>query len=109
MTEVALWLMRYHSPDYLLCDDEAEAASTALAIEDQGSGVPLGVQFPDGSTIKVDEWPVYAAAKQRQREAERQERANWQAAPRPPMREARDPFRGQPVRIELEEPAWLGA
>jgi hypothetical protein len=105
---VALWYMRYHSPGYWLCEDEEEAASMALGMEDAGNGVALGVQFPDGRTIARGDWPAYAEAQRRQDEAERRAWAEQEAAPPRPMREIKDPFGGRALKVESDEPSWLG-
>jgi hypothetical protein len=103
---VALWYVRYHSPGYVLCDSEEEAAELGVGMEDSGGASVLGVQFSDGRTVERDSWPAFAAAQERSWQAEREARDK----PRPAVqeREALDPFGGRMLRIRASEPSWLG-
>lgn len=105
---MALWYLRYGNADYDLHDSEREAADSAVYMEDDCQGIALGIQFPDGRTIARDSWPEFAAAGGRRNEAYEQSRARQAAAEPRPVRKASDPFSGQPVEIEADEPAWLG-
>lgn len=104
----AVWYMRYFRPEYELCADEKEAAEYAVAVFDGGSGSILGVQFADGRTIPVNDWNFFDETMKRL-DAENEARiAAQKAVVPPPAREALDPFNGEPLKIELDEPAWLG-
>lgn len=109
MSDVALWYLRYGQPDYDLCDTEEEAARYGAYMAEDGGGSVLGAQFPDGRVIARDDWAAYALAVRQQEEEWRQQAAERRAAPPPVMRDARDPFEGKPLQIEVSEPAWLGA
>jgi hypothetical protein len=90
--------------DYDLCTDEAEAASTAAAL-DAGDGIVLGLQWPDG-LLPASQWAAFTEAKERHRERVRQAIEN--PPERAPFRRALAPFTGEMVDIELSEPTWLG-
>ncbi len=104
MTKCALWYWRYHSPSYELCEDEAEAASMAVSIEDADDGSVVGVQFPDGRIVKVGDWDAYRAEEER-RSREWRSRS---AVPPTPTRTIREPFTGQTLTVDTDEPPWLG-
>ena len=104
----ALWYMEYGRCAYVLCDDEADAASFACSMEDQEYGIALGIQFVEGRTIERDAWPALDAERDR-RDAEYVKRqAEIKARPPIPKREVRDPFGGRQVEVEATAPAWLG-
>jgi hypothetical protein len=103
---VAVWFLRYNRPDYDLMDDEDSAARLAVAIEEEGNGSILGVQFADGRTHKADQWRALHDARRRSQEFWKERQAN-PPAPRP-TRKARDPFMGKDLDIEISEPGWLG-
>jgi hypothetical protein len=109
MTDVALWYLRFHQPDYELYESEAKAADFAAWQDYQGECTILGVQFPDGRTLARKDWPEFGRAVQRQREKRQAETALDKMEPPPAMREARDPFEDRPLQIEVSEPSWLGA
>ena len=67
---VAVWIMRYGSPDYELCETEEAAASFAAYAMDDGQCAVLGAQFPDGHAVRREDWDAYAAAWTRKIEAE---------------------------------------
>ena len=106
---MALWWMRYNSPDYELYETEREAADFGSYLEDEGDGVVLGVQFADGRTIARAGWREYREARARRRDEDARRRAQEATRAPVPMREARDPFTGTAVKIEVSEPSWLGA
>lgn len=102
----ALWYERWHQTRYDLFDSEQGAADYAVYLTEEGEGQPLGVQFADGRTLKVDDWPAYAARKQRWEENERADAARV-VEPRP-TRKVRDPFTDAVVDVEVSAPGWLG-
>ena len=105
----ALWYARYHSPDYALCDSEEDAARMGVAMMENGGCAVIGVQFSDGRTIPVDDWPAWDAAEEWRNAAEKEEAERRAREPKPVMRKIRDPFRGWPLEVEPTEPEWLGA
>ena len=102
----ALWYWRHNTITYDVFDTEAEAASMAVYFKDDAQGVPIGVQFANGRTIRYQDWDAYRAARQQADEDCRQRLAN-PAEPRP-TRTVLDPFEGKEVTIEADEPSWLG-
>jgi hypothetical protein len=107
--QVALWYMRYLRPDYFLCKNEADAAGMAVGIAENGEASVVGVQFPDGTLIELENWPAYEEALRRASEDDERRRAEQAVAPRPAMREIRDPFRGRTLEVPPDSPSWLGA
>lgn len=107
MSEVAFWYMRHHAPGYDIADSEADAAEQAAFMADDERGVILGVQFPDGRTIAAADWEPYQAARRRLYAEMRKRVAERTAHPRP-TRRVLDPFRGQQITVEADEPDWLG-
>lgn len=103
--ECAVWYDGRGGIDYDLCDDETEAASVAAGLyESDDAPTILGVQFADGRLVKADQWEAFTQAKKAQA-------AMWAEAyarPRPAMRTVRDPFTGEAVDVEADEPGWLG-
>ena len=106
MNEVALWYWRYHSMDYSLWDSEEEAAGIAAAIEEDGGGVPAGIQFPDGHTVSAGEWPAFAEARTRREQAWEEQMAKPEK-PRP-KRKITAPFGGGQIEVDAREPEWIG-
>jgi len=101
--EVALWYSRYRAIDYSIWEDEEEAAGIAAAMEADGEGVPVGVQFQDGRTIPAAEWEALEAAR------ERRERWEERPAEKPrPKRKIQAPFGRGVIEIDASEPSWLG-
>lgn len=103
---VALWYSRFMSADYEIYDDEAKAAKEAVSLEWYDQGSPMGIQFPDGRTIKVEDWDAY-------KEAYADFLARQNAKQNEPVREREtrrivDPFEGLLVHIDSDEPVWLG-
>ena len=107
-SECALWYVRYHSPDYELCESEEAAARLGAGMMENGDCSVLGVQFPDGRTIDVDNWPAWDEA-QRWMDAGyarmEEERARQ---PKPVMRKVCDPFNGWALEVKATEPEWVG-
>lgn len=95
-TQCALWYWRYHSPHYEIHDSEEEAAASALEMTDKAEGWPDGVQFADGRTVRLDDWPAYREAQARRDKAS------------PPSRKIKHPFDGQTLTVDADEPEWLG-
>lgn len=105
---VALWFWRHYSITYDIYDNERAAADAAVYLEEYESGVPIGIQFSDGRTVRVEDWPEYAEADARREariEADRTKRA---VAPPRPARRVLDPFEGQSVVVDGDDPSWLG-
>lgn len=105
---VALWYLRYGSPDCDLCETEWEAASMAISLQDSGEASVSGVQFADGRLVAIRDWRLYHDVARRRHAEEKAEREEQASRPPVPVREALDPFERRPVRIEASEPAWLG-
>jgi hypothetical protein len=105
---VALWYMRYGSPDYDLCETEQEAAAMAVYMVDDGRASVSGVQFADGRLVPIRDWQAYHDEARRRHAAEKAERDECASRPPAPSREALDPFERRRVKIEASEPAWLG-
>ena len=94
--QVALWFWRRYLMDF----------SAAWYLREYGEGVPVGVQLADGCTLRVEEWPAFAEYLRKEEEAESERRAK-PYVPRP-KRTVLDPFEGQTVELDVDEPAWLG-
>lgn len=105
--QCAVWYMRYGSVGYELCDDEREAAGFAYELEDSGNGSVTGVQFADGRVVKRDDWQALASYEEELERSASERAAN--APPPPPTRNIRDPFYGQSVSADVDDPDWLGA
>lgn len=108
MAECALWYWRHHRVTYAICEDETDAADYAVYLNAYGEGLPTGVQFSDGQTLKLKDWSVYLDAYREHRAKEDAESAERDAAPPPEVREILDPFDGKLVTVAASEPAWLG-
>lgn len=105
----ALWYWRYHVIHYELCDDEREAAESAVHMEDYGEASVAGVQFPDGRLIRCNDWDEYRAAEARRYDEWSALAAKRATAPKPAMRTIVAPFSdGQQVRVLASAPPWLG-
>lgn len=102
----AVWYMRYFNAYYELCDTEEEAARYAVFLRDDGGGSVMGVQFADGRTIPRSEWALMDEVEEQMHAEEAAQAA--QQPPARPVRTVRDPFQGEPVAVEVDEPAWLG-
>jgi hypothetical protein len=102
---VALWFWRFHSITYDIYDSESGAADAAVYLEEYESGVPIGIQFSDGRTVRVEDWPEYVEA-----DARREARIEAKRAVTPPCptRRVLDPFEGQSVVVDGDDPSWLG-
>jgi hypothetical protein len=98
----ALWYWRSHAMDYELFAAEEEAARYAIYLDEYDGGSPVGVQFADGRTVLVEEWPAIDQARNAVRES------GERPATPPAMRTIRDPFSSTDVQIEASEPDWLG-
>jgi hypothetical protein len=90
-----------------LFDSEQDAARFAVHFDAEWQGIALGVQFSDGRTLKVDQWPAYAE-RRGQWEAVERSRQSGSALHHVPMRPTRDPFTGEAVEVGAFQPAWLG-
>jgi hypothetical protein len=104
----ALWFSRYYNIDYQLFATEEEAARFSVHMHEDAQGVTLGVQFADGRTVKVEDWAFRDEVEQRMWREGTERAARQAALPPRPFRKAHDPFAGEPIEIELSEPAWLG-
>lgn len=101
----AVWYVGRYGVDFDTCTDEAEAASVAAGLHngDEAATI-LGVQFADGRLVKAEEWQAFADARKRSA-------AMWAEAaarPQPATRTIRDPFTGEALEVEVDEPDWLG-
>ena len=112
--KVALWTIYRYSPGYELYDDEAEAASMAVVMQEYelgDHGVVMGVQYDDGRALSREDWPAYQAERDRRaaEDASRAAEASRQPRTPPPAQRAiKDPFCGYEMDIDASEPAWLG-
>lgn len=113
--ECVLWLRRYHTLKWYRYISEHDAAWSATCMsEEDGYVSVLGVQFPDGATIKyADSWPMrdYVSAERRKMN----ERERVRQSPRKVVRRVRNPFDGDRITPEYasvyageDAPAWLG-
>lgn len=98
---VALWYDRHHVRCYSLQDTERDAAGLAVSLKEYEEGVPIGVQFADGRTLTVDQWPAY-------QQVQAEQDAEWIRQPPRPTREVLDPFDGATVVVDADVPRWLG-
>jgi hypothetical protein len=108
MAECALWYYYNHTVTYEICTDEADAAEHAVYLQEYGEGMPIGVQFPDGRLAKMNTWPVYLKTYRAYQAVLNAERAELAAQPKVETRQILDPFDGKPVKVAVDEPAWLG-
>lgn len=108
-TQCALWYMRYFQVYYDLCESEEEAATNAVAMQDAGSGSVLGVQFPDGRTVKREDWTAFDDAQTSWDQHWDEVTERTRNAPKVPTRAIRDPFEGKDLTTPIDAPAWLGA
>jgi len=104
---VALWYWRHHAISFEIYDSERDAAGAAVYMEDYEQGSPIGIQFPDGRTVHLDDWPAYHEEEERRRAQEKADSAKRAATPRP-TRKVLDPFEGRAVTVDDDEPVWLG-
>jgi hypothetical protein len=100
----AVWYLDDHG--YLNYDlFESEDSAANCAVEYDGDGTVLGIQWSDGTAIPRGQWQAFTDAKHRERERWEQERNNQ----RPRVtRLVSDPFKGSVIAIEVDEPEWLG-
>ena len=106
--ECALWYDCYNWRRHRLYDNETDAAVAAIALEEDETGWPVGVQFADGRVLTVECWPAYQSARA-QRDADDKARLEEVTVrPRPAMRKIRDPFDHGAIEIEATEPGWVG-
>jgi hypothetical protein len=102
----ALWYERFGQTRYDLFDNEQGAAGYACYLTYEGQGAPIGVQFADGRTLRVVEWPAFAERSAAWEESERAETARA-VEPRP-TRAVQSPFSDVVVDVETGAPEWLG-
>lgn len=100
----ALWFWRYMNIEYEIFDHEIEAAKFASTMEDNDFGSPVGLQYSDGRTVKVEDWQAFKDAQKTYELA----RKTMSPIPPRPTRLILNPFDGAPKRIDAEEPKWLG-
>jgi hypothetical protein len=113
MTEptCALWYWSHHSVFVELCDDEQEAAESAVSLQESEQGAPAGIQFADGRYLDRDEWPAFGAEESRRYQQWRDEEEQREPRPRPATREVTPPFEtsyGQKATVLADAPSWLG-
>lgn len=101
----ALWFWHNCGMEYELFQREVDAAKYAACMVQNEGGAPVGVQFSDGSTIRLDDWLAYEAAENEFMMARQSMLANPQKRE---SRVIRDPFNNQLVKIDSEEPQWIG-
>jgi hypothetical protein len=92
--------------EYELFRREVDAAKYAVCMVENDQGTPVGIQFSDGKTISLGDWLAYGAAAAEFMMARQSMLANP-----PKKRESRvirDPFNDQLVKIDSEEPEWIG-
>lgn len=99
-----LWYMHYHSAAYELFETEREAAEFASFLFEAGDGAPTGVQFEDGRLIPIKDWDTYKTCQDEAVTASK----SAALEPLTPTRKVRDPFEGQTVNVEVDEPRWIG-
>lgn len=104
--QCAVWYMHYGSARVVLFANEREAAGFAYELADSGSGAVTGVQFADGRLVKRDDWQALDDYEDEVLRSASARAAN--APPPPPTRKVRDPFDGQSVSVDADDPAWLG-
>lgn len=100
----ALWFHRHLLVDFEIYGREYDAAAAAAYMAEYEHGVPIGVQFSDGRTIKVEDWQAFKDAEERLQKNQETIRAM-------PPRKTRlilNPFDGSPKRVDFDEPMWLG-
>lgn len=100
----AVWFWRNFIMEYEIFDHEIDAARYAVALLENEEGAPVGLQYSDGRTVKVENWRAYE-------EAEKVYNAARNS--RPPMappstRIILNPFDGSPKRVDAGQPKWLG-
>lgn len=108
----ALWYWSHGSIFYELHDDEAAAASHAVAMVDYETGAPAGVQYEDGTYTDVKEWAEYKAEDDRQwqRMVDRARAERLDPNPKPVLREVAVPWDStRKIKVEADAPAWVGA
>ena len=111
---VALWTIYHYSPSYELYEDEAEAASMAVVMQEYelgDHGVVMGVQYDDGRALSPENWPAYQAERDRRAAEDASRAAEAASRPRdrpPPQRAIEDPFCGYAMDIDVSEPEWIG-
>jgi len=86
-----------------LFGSEATAADFAVSIEDNGTGTPMGVEFPNGDARIIDDWEEFIEARERAEEKEEEKQD-----PPPPTRTVLDPFTRESVEIPRKAPQWVG-
>lgn len=103
----ALWYWHQGQMDYELWDSEEEAAKQAVFMVEYETGTPVGLQYSDGRTVLVEDWQALKAA-QAKYDEEWQKRWSKPESEKRPTRVILNPFNGGPIRIDAEEPQWLG-
>jgi hypothetical protein len=106
--ECALWYWYHGSIQYELCDDEEEAARSAVWMTNDESGSPAGVQRSDGTYTPREEWEAYKIEDQRQWDSMMKRVREDQANPKPATRTIYPPFSDQRVTVLADAPGWLG-
>lgn len=101
----ALWFWYNGGMEYELFQREVDAAKYAVCMVENEGGTPVGVQFSDGSTLRVEDWLAYKAAENEFMMARQSMLANPQKRE---SRVIRDPFNNQLVKIDSEKPQWIG-
>lgn len=100
----ALWVDHHQvGVEYDLYATEQEAIQHAVAIDANGVGEVLGIQYADGSTCSAAAWTAYHD------ELVRYQATMEPEVPRLPLGTTHDPFTGEEVPVYTDAPGWLGS
>ena len=99
-----LWYWRHFALIVEEYANERAAAESAWGIAESGSGSVEGVEFPDGHTHRLGEWPVYDAVCEEFDEAD--DEATPTAEPPRHAFNIPSPF-GRGVATAADPPSWL--
>ena len=106
MSECALWWISHGDVQVDVYPSEEAAARAGWALGDDGAA--LGVEFPDGHTLKCDDWPEWDAELRRSTERARQWVADERSKPKRATRVARSVF-GEATIYADAYPEWVGS
>jgi hypothetical protein len=101
--QCALWFVTWGSAQVEVFDSEEDAAHRAAHLADSGNSSILGAQFPDGRTIRAEDWHAFDEA------FDALMAAPASTEPPRPTREIGDPFlKGRTVAVDVDMPGWVG-
>lgn len=107
--ECAVWYSMHGSIGVEVFDDEDTAVRWADRVEDRGEAYVAGVQYPDGTWVKRDEWTALAEHRARMHEQLLTEMAAEKTRPRPARRTVHPPWApAQTVTVDDSTPDWVG-